>query len=66
MSTVATRVDLDDYRYIIWDIAGNVNYRKVWHSYTADADLVVYLVDGADQTKIEEFKASLKELLDDK
>jgi GTPase SAR1 family protein len=36
---------------MLWDIAGSMNYRKVWHSYISDASLVVFMIDGANHDK---------------
>lgn len=46
---------------MLWDIAGSKNYRKVWHSYIPDADLVIFMIDGSDFSKNEDVSASIKE-----
>lgn len=45
---------------LLWDIAGSLNYRQVWHSYIGDADLIVFMIDGADLGKREDVESALK------
>lgn len=48
---------------MMWDIAGSKNYRKVWHSYIPDSDLIIFMIDGSDFDKREDVKAALQEML---
>lgn len=55
----------DQVKFMIWDIAGGKGYRKVWHSYIPDADLIIFMIDGADFGKSEDVVDALREMTSD-
>lgn len=50
-------------KYTLWDLAGSKNYRQVWHSYIEEADLVVFMIDGADQNKYSDSAEAIRGLI---
>jgi small GTP-binding protein len=57
--------ELDNKKFTVWDIAGGVNYRKVWHSYLEEADALVFMVDGSAEERLEEARQAVRTLLAD-
>ena len=50
--------------YLFYIVGGNTTTRSYWQNFTNDSQLLVYVLDGADESKYEEAKATLKNLLD--
>lgn len=48
-----------------WDIGGQEQYRSEWSRYTKGCDVVLYVVDAADATRLPTAKRELHKLLDD-
>lgn len=57
--------NLDKKKYILWDLAGSKNYRKVWHSYIEESDIILFFIDGSNQTNAEEVRTSIRDFLAD-
>lgn len=51
-------------KYTLWDLAGSKNYRQVWHSYLEEADLIVFMIDGADSSKYDDAAQSIRGLIE--
>ena len=47
----------------VWDIGGQREIRPYWRNYYEQTDALVYVVDSADEMRVEEVKANLQELL---
>ncbi|KFP30889.1 ADP-ribosylation factor-like 8A, partial [Colius striatus] len=48
----------------LWDIGGKPRFRSMWERYCRGVSAIVYMVDAADQEKIEASKNELHNLLD--
>uniref|UniRef100_A0A8B9IES3 ADP ribosylation factor like GTPase 8A n=1 Tax=Anser cygnoides TaxID=8845 RepID=A0A8B9IES3_ANSCY len=48
----------------LWDIGGQPRFRSMWERYCRGVSAIVYMVDAADQEKIEASKNELHNLLD--
>jgi len=48
----------------VWDIGGQPRFRSMWERYCRGVNAIVYMVDAADQEKVEASKTELHSLLD--
>ncbi|CAE7239851.1 NME7, partial [Symbiodinium pilosum] len=48
---------------VFWDLGGHASFRSVWHNYYSEVQGVMFIVDSADPTRIEESKATLVEVI---
>lgn len=49
----------------VWDIGGQRKIREFWHHYFEDTDILIYVIDSADQKRFEETGDELAELLEE-
>ena len=49
----------------VWDIGGQREIRPYWRNYYEQTDALVYVVDSADEMRVEEIKANLDELMEE-
>ncbi|XP_030077519.1 ADP-ribosylation factor-like protein 8A [Microcaecilia unicolor] len=49
---------------MLWDIGGQPRFRSMWERYCRGVSAIIYMVDAADQEKIEASKNELHNLLD--
>lgn len=54
-----------EYTLNIFELGGQENVRKFWNTYFEDTDLLVFVVDSADQSKLPVAAGELKNLLGD-
>lgn len=47
----------------IWDIGGQPRFRSMWEKYCRGVNAIIYMVDAADQSKIEASRTELHSLL---
>ena len=47
----------------MWDVGGQERTRSLWRSYCRQTDLIMYVVDSADQERMEEAKIELETIL---
>jgi ADP-ribosylation factor related protein 1 len=47
----------------LWDLGGQQSFRSIWNNYFEDADIIVYVVDAADEERLEEAKTTLQKVL---
>ena len=47
----------------MWDIGGQREIREYWRNYYENTDAIIYVVDSADEARVEEVKTNLHELL---
>lgn len=45
-----------------WDLAGKQIFRNVWKSYLADADVLIYVVNGSQMDRIHETRKAFDEI----
>lgn len=50
---------------MLWDLAGSKNYRKVWHSYYEEANMIIFMLDGSAADKLQDTKEALEGALED-
>ncbi|KYQ92982.1 ADP-ribosylation factor [Tieghemostelium lacteum] len=58
-------VKVDDHRYTIWDVGGQVTIRALWRHYYVGTQVVIYVVDSNDLDRLEESKQQLFMVLND-
>ncbi|CAM9277281.1 unnamed protein product, partial [Ectocarpus fasciculatus] len=46
---------------VIWDLGGQTKMRKVWESYYTEANAVVFIVDSADTSRLQDVKNAFGE-----
>ena len=49
----------------MWDIGGQREIRPYWKNYYENTDGIVYVVDSADDMRLNEAKEELKSLMDE-
>lgn len=67
--TVGFNVETIKYRNILinaWDVGGQERLRALWRHYFSGTDVLVFVVDSADTTRIDKAKAELYKVLADK
>ena len=47
----------------MWDIGGQREIRPYWRNYYEQTDALIYVVDSADEARVQEVKDNLAELL---
>ena len=47
----------------MWDLGGQQSFRSIWNNYFEDADVLIYIVDSADEDRFEEAKRTLHTIL---
>lgn len=55
----------EGFKLNVWDLGGQRNIRPYWRHYFDKAEVIVYVVDSADQMRMEESAAELEQLLDE-
>ena len=50
------KIQFGGYQVIIWDLGGQIKMRNMWEKYYDDANAIVFVVDSADITRLEEAK----------
>ncbi|EGD75052.1 ARL1 protein [Salpingoeca rosetta] len=58
-------VQSSGFKLNMWDIGGQRQIRKYWHHYFDDTDVLIYVIDSADQKRFEETGDELAELLEE-
>lgn len=53
----------DGFKLNVWDIGGQKSIRPYWRNYYEHTDALVYVIDSADQRRLDETQLELKELL---
>ena len=53
----------DGFKLNVWDIGGQREIRPYWRNYYDNTDGLVYVVDSADEMRVQEVKDNLQELL---
>ena len=53
----------DGFKLNVWDIGGQREIRPYWRNYYDQTDALVYVVDSADEMRVQEVKDNLNELL---
>jgi ADP-ribosylation factor-like protein 13B len=56
-------IPMHGYRLTLYDLGGGARIRAVWPSYFADVHGVVYVVDAADPSRLEESASELQQAL---
>jgi ADP-ribosylation factor-like protein 2 len=52
-----------DYKLNVWDVGGQTTIRSYWRNYYEQTDGLVFVIDSADQRRMEMCKAELHQLL---
>ena len=53
----------DGFKLNVWDIGGQREIRPYWRNYYDSTDALVYVVDSADEMRVQEVKDNLMELM---
>lgn len=48
----------------LWDVGGQARFRSMWERYCRGVNAIVYVVDAADQTRIQEAAGLLHDLME--
>ncbi|MFO8018061.1 MAG: ADP-ribosylation factor-like protein [Promethearchaeia archaeon] len=56
---------LDDLEYILWDVPGQIKFRKKWKKGVLDTNILVFVLDTADKERFDEAKKELYRVLND-
>eukprot|EP00924_Labyrinthula_sp_SR-Ha-C_P001543 snap_masked-scaffold_18-processed-gene-1.28-mRNA-1 protein AED:0.05 eAED:0.08 QI:0/0/0/1/1/1/3/0/197 len=59
-------IDSNGFKLHVWDIGGQKKIRPYWRNYFENTDALVYVVDSADNERIEECQEELSTLLNEK
>jgi ADP-ribosylation factor-like protein 3 len=57
------KLTVGDFHLNVWDIGGQKTIRPYWRNYYENTDCLIYVVDSADEVRLEEAAEELKELL---
>ena len=57
------RIDMFNVLLIFWDLGGQVGLRTIWDKYYDEAHAVVFVVDAADDGRLQDCKAALDKVL---
>ena len=55
------KMDVNNCRVIFWDLGGQVRMRSIWEKYFAEAHGMIYVIDAADEERMEEARLALGE-----
>lgn len=55
----------DSFKFNVWDIGGQEAIRQYWDNYYENTDAIVWVVDSADDARLEETSTELTQLLSD-
>ena len=58
-------VQADSFKFNVWDIGGQQAIRQYWDNYYENTDALVWVVDSADEARLEETGVELTKLLQD-
>ncbi|KAK3088517.1 hypothetical protein FSP39_020089 [Pinctada imbricata] len=58
-------VSQSGFKLNVWDIGGQRKIRPYWRNYFENTDILIYVVDSADKTRMEECGQELNELLEE-
>ncbi|CDF40525.1 Arfrp1 [Chondrus crispus] len=50
-------------KLLVWDLGGAKALRSIWERYVEDAEVVIWVVDSADESKLEDSRDELKKLV---
>ena len=56
------RVEKRRAKFIFWDVGGQAVLRKIWEKYYSQCNAVIFVVDGANESRMEEVKSVLDKL----
>mmetsp|Transcript_39663 Transcript_39663/g.51977 ORF Transcript_39663/g.51977 Transcript_39663/m.51977 type:complete len:105 (-) Transcript_39663:269-583(-) len=56
------RVEKRRAKFIFWDVGGQPVLRKIWEKYYGQCNAIVFVVNGADQNRLEEAQTLLDKL----
>lgn len=42
--------------FVFWDVGGQSTLRKIWQKYITEADGIVFVIDGADDSRFDEVR----------
>merc|ERR1712070_788304 len=54
------KMDVNNCRVIFWDLGGQVRMRSIWEKYFAEAHGIIYVIDAADEERMEEARLALE------
>ena len=56
-------ISKDGFKLNVWDVGGQREIRPYWRNYFDNTDALVYVIDSADSTRLEEVNTELTRLL---
>ena len=59
------QLSVQNIRFNVWDLGGQQAIRQHWRNYYTNLDCIIYVIDSADRTRMEECGEELQQLLED-
>jgi small GTP-binding protein len=53
-SYVVAKIQQNSLELILWDLGGKEGMRNIWNHYYPEAQIIMFLIDGADRSRFEE------------
>ncbi|KAG7880252.1 hypothetical protein KL905_002921 [Ogataea polymorpha] len=69
MPTVGFNVETIRYRNLVmntWDVGGQERIRALWRHYFSGTDALIFVIDSADRSRLEEAKKELYKVINDR
>lgn len=62
-NTVVGRLEIEGKKLLVWDLGGQAGLRVIWEKYYSEAHALIYVIDAAEQKRIEESHKELENIL---
>uniref|UniRef100_A0A7S3NER2 Uncharacterized protein n=1 Tax=Euplotes harpa TaxID=151035 RepID=A0A7S3NER2_9SPIT len=59
------KITQSDSEFVFWDLGGQEKLRKIWNKYYEETDGIVYIIDGADESRFDEVRATLEKIMEE-
>ena len=56
---------MQNLKFNVWDLGGQQAIRQHWRNYYANLDCIIFVIDSADRTRMDECAEELQSLLED-
>ena len=58
------KLDKPNGEFIFWDVGGQTVLRKIWDKYFAEANGLIFVIDGAEEIRFNEVKETLQQVFE--
>ena len=59
------RLDVKNCSIVIWDLGGQAGLRGIWDNYFAEAHAIIWVIDAADTSRLQEVICRVRTLQED-